>query len=279
MSGSSTYQPGEFTLVEKGVLYLNERTADPRLPPDGVAVLWLAEGTDSGEAGDIFIKRNVGGTASTTKFQGGAGGGVNSSVALGSGTESDPIIMSAANTNGVEYRFSTTATTAGSDSRAMYLRMYFDGATTGGGEAARIFSTVNAAVGTARGAHISMNFGASGSVSGLGTASSHTLHLLAGVPTGTMAPIQSQFWLDTATSAPPSVHGLFWGDVGGDVTNNASVKNLFYLSGVQVTAASSGTADMVTTGCADSTSDVEIRVNIAGTDYWILATATGPAAA
>lgn len=273
---NTAYEPGRYTKVEDGTLYLKERSSDPQATPDGVTVLWQSDGTGTGSDGDILVKRNVGGTTSTARIMGGGGGGINSAVALGSGTAADPIVMASANTNAVEFRASTTATTAGSDSRGLYLRLYFDGATTGGGEAARIFSTVNAAVGTARGAHVSLNFGASGAVSGLGTASTHTLHLNAGTPTGAMAPIESEFYLETATSAPPSVHGLFWGAISGDATNKAAVKNLLYLSGVQVTAASSGVADMVTTGCADSTSDVEIKVNIAGTNYWLLATATQP---
>jgi hypothetical protein len=66
--------------------------------------------------------------------------------------------------------------------------------------------------------------------------------------------------------------------VAGDATNKATVKYLLRMEGVQSTAASSGVADMVTTGCADATSTVRIKVNINGTDYWLLANASAPSA-
>jgi hypothetical protein len=45
-------------------LYFFALDEDPPDPPAGQAVMWLSDGTDSGNAGDIVIKENVGGTVS-----------------------------------------------------------------------------------------------------------------------------------------------------------------------------------------------------------------------
>ena len=47
--------------------------------------------------------------------------------------------------------------------------------------------------------------------------------------------------------------------------------------GNKMVVASSGVADMVTTGAADETSNTRIKVRINGTDYWLLATSAAPA--
>lgn len=205
-------------------------------------------------------------------------GAANTAVLLGGGTAAAPNTTATANKNFVEFRASTTATDAGSDSRLFYLRFALDGSTTGGGETARIFTNVNAAVGTAHGAHTSLSFGASGSVSGQAIASRNTLHLKSGTATGTVAPLQAEIYLDAADSAPPAAsHSLFRGIVAGDATNKASVTTALSLEGVQATAASSGVADMVTTGAADTTSNTRIKIKINGTEYWLLATSAQPA--
>lgn len=202
----------------------------------------------------------------------------NAAVVLGVGTSAAPYVITEASKNAVGFWVASTATTAGSDTRAAYFRLYLNGATTGGGDALRAYNTVGAAIGTAHGAHISVSFGASGSVSGQASAVRGTLQLKAGTATGTLAAVQGEIWLDAATSAPSTAHGLFRGTVAGDATNAATVKNLFMLDGVKVTAASSGVADMVTTGCADATSTVRIKVLINGTSYWLLANAGAPSA-
>ena len=40
-------------------------SADPDDPVDGEAVLWISDGTDSGDAGDVMMKINVGDTVKT----------------------------------------------------------------------------------------------------------------------------------------------------------------------------------------------------------------------
>lgn len=252
--------------------------------PDGDFAAWLEAPVGSiyvykpsALLGTLYVKTAANGA--DADWQSAAGVATNGALLLGQGTSAAPVSTSTAAKNFLQYYVKSTATTAGSDTRAAYLRLYLSGATTGGGEALRAFTTVEAAIGTAHGAHISLNFGASGSVSGQAIAMRGTLHLPAGTATGTVAAVQGEIYLDAATSAPPSgSHGIFRGIVAGDATNVAAVKNLFLIEGVQATAASSGVADMVTTGCADATSTVRIKVRINSTDYWLLANAAAPSA-
>ena len=250
---------------------------------DGDRADWL-----KAPVGSIYIKKTST-TAATMYFKTAAnaadndwvpavGSAANGALISGIGTTSVPLTTATANKNFLGYWVQSTATTAGSDTRAAYLRLYLSGATTGGGEALRAYTTVNAAIGTAHGAHVSLNFGTSGAVSGQAIAVRSTLHLKAGTATGTLAPLQAELYLDAATSAPSAAHGLIRAIVAGDATNVATVKNLLLIEGVKATAASSGVADMVTTGCTDATSTVRIKVNINGTDYWLLANATAPSA-
>lgn len=120
------------------------------------------------------------------------------------------------------------------DNRGMYLRLYFTGAGAGGGEAARIFTTVAAAKGTAHGAHISLNFSNGGVLSGLGAAVRGTLHLpdAAGL-TGTLAALMPEIWADgDMADAAEALVSLIRPVIGGDATGAATVLNFMDLSGV-----------------------------------------------
>ena len=44
---------------------LQERATDPEDPADGESVIWMSDGSGSGDDGDIMIKINVGGTVKT----------------------------------------------------------------------------------------------------------------------------------------------------------------------------------------------------------------------
>lgn len=64
------YDPQSFILPEDGVLYLKELAADPDVPPDGIAVMWLSDGTGTGSDGDVLIKRNISGVEHTQYIAG-----------------------------------------------------------------------------------------------------------------------------------------------------------------------------------------------------------------
>jgi hypothetical protein len=89
------------------------------------------------------------------------------------------------------------------DNRGMYLRQYLTGAG-GGGEALRVFTTIeNVAGGTAHGAHISLSFGASGTLTDLGAAVRATLHIPDdAAQDGTLCAVQAEIYSDGDTSDP-----------------------------------------------------------------------------
>lgn len=49
----------------EGLLDLLEASKDPANPPEGRAVMWMSDGTGSGDDGDIMVKVTAGGTTKT----------------------------------------------------------------------------------------------------------------------------------------------------------------------------------------------------------------------
>lgn len=49
------------------MIHLVERR-DPPDPKDGAAVIWMSDGTQNGNRGDVFIKVNVGGTVKKVRI-------------------------------------------------------------------------------------------------------------------------------------------------------------------------------------------------------------------
>jgi hypothetical protein len=119
----------------------------------------------------------------------------------GLGTSGSPVATTSGSVNFMGYWMTTSAQSG--DVRGMYLRLFFTGAG-GTGEAARIFASVtNVAASTVRGAHISLEFAASGTVTGLGVALECTLHLNSGgTAGGTLAPLKVAINSDNAASDP-----------------------------------------------------------------------------
>lgn len=126
---------------------------------------------------------------------------------MGSGTAALPATTAVAGKNFLEFRTESTATSG--DSRAMYLRHYLAGAGASG-DALRAFATIEAAIDTASGAHISTNFGASGSVSGLAAAARTTLHVpnSALAAAGTYTALQGEIYSDGSSADPSAVTEL-----------------------------------------------------------------------
>ena len=56
---------GDGTLLLFNLLHLQEQSADPDDPPEGMAVLWQSDGTAAGDDGDILIKITAGGSTKT----------------------------------------------------------------------------------------------------------------------------------------------------------------------------------------------------------------------
>lgn len=206
----------------------------------------------------------------------GQGGADNDSLISGIGTSASPATSSSPGAMFKEYRLESTATSG--DARGEYLRLYISG-TGGGGEAFRAFTTVNNVVGaSAHGAHISLNFGTSGRLTGQGIAMRGTLHMPAtALPASnvTYSAVQAEIWSDAATSDPSgNLLSFFRAVNGGDATGGADVDDdvaLFDISGVTI-----ATGNMVAASTTEANYSHSVRVRINGTNYYMmLASAEG----
>lgn len=139
------------------------------------------------------------------------------------GTSGARVVEDTADMKFVSLYFDDGATSG--DARGIYNRLYITGAG-GGGESLRSFTTVEDVAGaTAHGAHLSLNFGASGTLTGLGVATRSTLHVPdTATQAGTLAAVQAEIWSDGATSDPAgSLLSVFRVVNGGNATGMADV--------------------------------------------------------
>lgn len=197
-------------------------------------------------------------------------GGVDkaSTAALfGAGSSSDPYVLGSANTNALEFRVKTTVTSG--DTRGIYNRLYLAGAGVSG-ESLRAFTTVDdVAAATAHGAHISLNFDTSGSITGLGVATRATLHIPnAAMSGGTYAALQAEIWADGASSdiSGTTSHSLIRATVGGNATGAATVTNFMDIA---IPAAMVGSGTLVDTDITTHTAYGGLPVTINGTTKYI----------
>ena len=201
---------------------------------------------------------------------------------LKAGTSSAPLSTATANTNFMQIYTKSTAADAGSDTRGIYNRLYLGGATTGGGESLRSFTTIDdAVVGTAHGAHLSLNFDStanSAQLTGLGVAGRNTLHIPndADWTSGTLAAVQAEIWSDGANSDPDGVTELSFIRVvnGGDATGDDDVNTDAFLLSIQGIPDAGGGTGLVTTYATDPTLTKGLRIKIGSTTYYIPLTVT-----
>ena len=184
------------------------------------------------------------------------------------GTSSSRIVRDTANYKFMSYYFDNGATTG--DSRGMYLRQYITGAG-GGGEAARIFSTVeDIAAATVRGAHISLDFAASGTVTGLGVALECTLHIPNdATQDGTLAAINLAINSDGSTS-DPSGASLSYIRISnqGDATGGADVDDDAYLFDIQ--GHTIGDGNLVEVAADESGYAHNIKIRVGSTIMYLM---------
>jgi hypothetical protein len=192
---------------------------------------------------------------------------------LGSGTNALPAETSTAGSNFIDFRVKNTATSG--DNRGMYLRQYLTGAGSGG-EALRVFNTVDdVAAGTAHGAHISLNFDASGSVTGQGIAGRFTLHMPStalAASNVTYSALQAEIYSDAATSDPAgNILSAIRVVSGGNATGMADVDDDCVLLDLQGWTA--GAAHMFATGLTANTVNAActaaLKIRVGATTYYI----------
>ena len=192
------------------------------------------------------------------------------------GTSSARIVQDTANYRFLNYNFDNGATSG--DSRGMYLRQFITGAG-GGGDTARIFATVeDVAANTVRGAHISLNFGSTGTVTGLGVALECTLHIAnQATQGGTMSPLKVAIHSDGATSDPSGSLLSYINVVNqGNTTGDDDVDTDAHLFNITGHAAGTGTFfQTVTTGYVLGEITNSIKINVGGTVYHLLASTLG----
>jgi hypothetical protein len=193
---------------------------------------------------------------------------------LGIGASATRATTATADKNAVEIRAETTATSG--DNRGIYNRYYIGGAGAGG-ESLRSFTTVeDVAASTAHGAHISLNFNDTGSVTGLGVATRATLHIPndASWAPGTIAALQAEIYSDGDDSDTDGATEVSFirvvndGNASGiaDVDDDA---DLLALSGFTI-----GAGNMVQTETDETKFSHKIRCNVGGTTLYLMACAT-----
>lgn len=184
-------------------------------------------------------------------------------IYAGGGTSATPLVNSSTTANSMEFRFDHSAATG--DIRAMYIRGYYSGGC--GGETIRAFSTMQTTVGTAHGAHISLNYDTSGATTGLACAIRGTLHIAnRATSIGTAAAIQAEVFCDGTSSAATGTLSLLRCIVdGGDATARNTVD--YFMTGVQL-----GTNIFTTKTSAAVTH--WLKCNINGTDYYLMVSDT-----
>ena len=180
------------------------------------------------------------------------------------GTSGARVVEDTANMKFMSFYFDNGATSG--DNRGMYLRQYLTGAG-GGGEALRVFTTVeNVAAGTAHGAHLSLNFGATGTVTGQGIAARCTLHIpdVALVSNVTMSAVEAEIYSDGSTSDPggSTLLSCFLVVNGGDATGMADVDDDAVLFDFRGWTAAAGNMIYDVTGGAPANTDGSIKIRL-----------------
>lgn len=198
-----------------------------------------------------------------------------SGLLIGGGTSADPVTTSTADGKFLEFRCESTATSG--DNRLLYMRYALGGA--GGGETLRALTKVEANLGTAHGAHLSLGFlaTAGGSeCSGLGVACRGTLHIpdiASWAPTGTYAAGMFEVYSDGSASDPAGMTELSFLRLvnAGNSSGRADVDTDAFLFSIQgFTAAGDTTKLLSSKSLAElPANSVAVRCKIGATTYYI----------
>jgi len=162
---------------------------------------------------------------------------------LGMGSSASPESNGTAGHKFIQYYTKSTATSG--DNRSIYNRYDIDGAGASG-ESLRSLTDLGAAASTARGAHISLQAGATGYVTGLGAGVDAQLYLknevLAG---GTYAGQNIEIYSEGSTTAVSAVTSMSFLRcvLGGDSTGAGRVEDKANL--ITITGGSNGSGNIV----------------------------------
>ena len=250
-----------------GVLtFLDGATGDTvyTINPSTKAVAFAGAVTLTGEsiamAGDVRLDLSAATVAAAN-----TDGGV-----IKAGTSGAPITEDTAGMKFMSFYFDNGATSG--ESVGLYCRQYVTGAA-GSGIAGRFFQSVtNVAGQDCRGGHISLEFGATGKVTGLGVALETTLHVPSGAGAwagGTYASLKVAIHSDAATSDPAGATEVSFIriDNQGDATGAADIDTDAFLMSLQGFTA--GASDLFATG-GDVAAAASLKIKIGATPYYIL---------
>lgn len=189
---------------------------------------------------------------------------------MGAGSSSVYVPSAVANSNHIEFRFENTALSG--DNRGIYNRLKLSGAGSGG-ESLRTYTTVeNVAAGTVHGIHASLNFDATGSVTGQGIASRNTLHIPddANWTPGTIAALQAEIWSDGDDSDTDGATEVSFLRIinGGNANGIADVDDDAFLLSMQGFTVGSG--NVVQADVDETKFSHKARIKIGPTTYYIM---------
>ncbi len=195
---------------------------------------------------------------------------------FGGGTSANPLTTSTADVKFIEFRCESTASSG--DNRLLYMRYALGGA--GGGETLRALTKVEANLGTAHGAHLSLGFVATAGgseCSGLGVACRGTLHIpnvASWAPTGTYAAGMFEIYSDGSSSDPAGMTELavLRLENAGDGTGKADVDTDAYLFSIQGFATAADSTKVIRTDSLaelNTANTIGLRIKVGSTVYYI----------
>lgn len=191
-------------------------------------------------------------------------------VLMGIGTSADPATTSTAGKIFSEFRTQSTATSG--DSRCFYMRHDINGAG-GGGEALRAFGKVTAAASTVRGAHISIDLAAAGTVSGFGAGVDAQVLLGGATYTSTLTPLNLEVYCSASADIGVATTSMMRLVIQGDGTAVGNVDdNLSFINFVGFTA---GSGKMIDTDVTAVTGKASLPVYLDGSLYGYIPITTG----
>jgi len=215
--------------------------------------------------------------AGKIRLKGADGAPSASGLLFGTGTTANPATSAVSSAKFIEIRAQSTAT--GGDNRLMYLRYNLAGAA-GGGECIRAMTDLTAAVGgAARGAHISLQIGDTGYVSGLGAGVDAQLYIKnAAVPAGgTYAVINAEIYNEGSSSDISAVTGVAYirATNSGNGTGVALVDDKAYLMAIYGHTVGSGNMVVASTTEANYSHAARVWLDGVGAVWLMFASASG----
>jgi hypothetical protein len=225
-------------------------------------LLWDASASALLLAGDARLN-----FSSATVLAANTDGGI-----IKAGTALAPVTEDTADMKFVSFYFDNGATSG--DNRGIYNRLALTGAGASGESLRSITAVTDVAAVDARGAHISLSFGATGTVTGSGQALTATLHIAdQATQAGTLSAITAEIYSDGDTSDPAgaSLSLIRFSTAGGNGTADIDDDVALFDIDSGFTPGSGNLVSAVTsaTDVLDVQNWATIRIRISGTTYYI----------